>query len=80
MATSPGTECRARQQPPPTLRTCLALDRLILDNGYAALSVKHVSRRWSGFGAFARQAPYFSGALILLVGVYLGYQGLQALA
>ena len=43
------------------------------------LSLNNVYRRWSGFGEFARQAPYFSGALILLVGVYLGYQGLQAL-
>lgn len=45
----------------------------------AALSVKHVSKRWSGFGEFARRAPYFSGALILLVGFYIGYQGLHAL-
>jgi nickel/cobalt exporter len=46
----------------------------------AALSVKHVSKRWSGFGEFARKAPYFSGALMLLVGFYVGYQGLHALA
>ena len=45
----------------------------------AALSVKHVSKRWSGFGEFARKAPYFSGALILLVGFYVGYQGLHGL-
>jgi nickel/cobalt exporter len=45
----------------------------------AALSVKHVSKRWSGFGEFARKAPYFSSALILLVGAYGGYQGLHAL-
>ncbi|MHB9119340.1 MAG: nickel/cobalt efflux protein RcnA [Burkholderiales bacterium] len=45
----------------------------------AAISVKHVSKRWSGFGEFARKAPYFSGALILLVGVYVGYQGLHGL-
>lgn len=46
----------------------------------AALSVKHVSKRWSGFGEFARKAPYISGVLILMVGVYVGYQGLQSLA
>jgi nickel/cobalt transporter (NicO) family protein len=46
----------------------------------AAVSVKHVSKRWSGFGAFARRAPYFSGALMLLVGFYVGYQGFHALA
>ena len=43
----------------------------------AALSVKHVSRRWSGFGDFARKAPYFSGGLIALVGLYVGWQGVQ---
>lgn len=46
----------------------------------AALSVKHMSTRWSGFGEFTRKAPYFSGALILLVGFYLAYQGASALA
>lgn len=45
----------------------------------AALSVKHVSRRWSGFGEFARKAPYFSSALILFVGLYVGYQGIHHL-
>ncbi len=45
----------------------------------AALSVKHVSRHWSGFGTFARKAPYFSSALIVLVGLYVGYQGVRAL-
>jgi nickel/cobalt transporter (NicO) family protein len=43
----------------------------------AALSVKHISKRWSGFDEFARTAPYFSGALILIVGLYVGYQGLH---
>jgi nickel/cobalt exporter len=45
----------------------------------AALSVRHVSQRWSGFATLARRAPYFSGALIVLVGLYVGYQGLHAL-
>lgn len=45
----------------------------------AALSIKHVSKRWNGFGEFARKAPYFSGALMVLVGFYVGYQGLHAL-
>ncbi len=53
---------------------------MVLSGSLAALSVKHVSKRWGGFGEFARKAPYFSGALILVVGLYLGYQGLQALA
>ncbi len=41
----------------------------------AAISVRHATKHWSGFGEFARKAPYFSGALILLVGLYIGYQG-----
>jgi len=45
----------------------------------AALSVKHVSKRWSGFGEFTRKAPYMSGILIILVGLYIGYQGLHSL-
>ena len=45
----------------------------------AALSVKHVSRRWGGFGEFARRAPYLSGALITLVGLYVGWQGVAGL-
>ncbi len=52
---------------------------MILAGSIAALSVKHASKRWSGFGEFARKLPYFSGTLILLVGLYVGYQGLSAL-
>lgn len=52
---------------------------LVASGALAALSVKHVSRRWSGFGEFARRAPYFSGVLITLVGVYVGWQGVGGL-
>ena len=48
----------------------------------AALGVKHLSRRLSDSGRFsewARRAPYFSGAIILLVGLYVGWQGVHAL-
>jgi nickel/cobalt exporter len=41
----------------------------------AALSVKHVSKRFSGFGEIVRKAPYVSGAVILLIGLYLGVNG-----
>jgi nickel/cobalt exporter len=37
----------------------------------AAISVKQVSRRWSGFGEIVRKAPYVSGLVILLVGLYV---------
>ena len=47
----------------------------------AALGVKHLSRHvGSGrFSELAAKAPYFSGVLILLVGLYVGYQGLHVL-
>lgn len=37
----------------------------------AAISVRQVSRRWSGFGEVVRKAPYFSGLVILVVGLYV---------
>lgn len=45
----------------------------------AALSVRYASRQWSGFGSLARRAPYFSSGLIILLGLYMGYQGLTGL-
>ena len=45
----------------------------------AALGVKHASKRFAGFGTFARRARYASSALIIAVGLYVGYQGLHAL-
>jgi ABC-type nickel/cobalt efflux system permease component RcnA len=48
----------------------------------AALGVRHLSQRLQGpgrFGELARKAPYFSGVLMLLVGVYVGWQGLHGL-
>lgn len=40
-----------------------------------ALSVRHATRRWTWLATAARPAPYASGALIILVGVYVGVQG-----
>lgn len=65
-----------------TLVLCFSIGlalTMVISGMLAALSMKHVSNRWSGFGEFARKAPYFSGALIVLVGLYVGYQGLLAL-
>jgi nickel/cobalt exporter len=45
----------------------------------AAISVKQVSKRFSGFGELVRKAPYVSGALILCVGVYVAMQGWLAI-
>lgn len=52
---------------------------LVLSGAVAAIGVRHVSKKWSGFGELARRAPYISGALILLVGLYVGYHGITAL-
>lgn len=41
----------------------------------AALSIQHIEKRWSGFSRFARNAPYASVALILMVGLYTGWIG-----
>jgi nickel/cobalt exporter len=52
---------------------------MVLSGVLAALSVKHLASNWQGFGHFARKAPYFSGLLIALVGLYVGFQGLNTL-
>ena len=65
-----------------TLVLCFSIGlalTMVTSGVLAALSVKHVSKRWNGFGEFARKAPYFSGGLILLVGLYVGYQGIHVL-
>jgi nickel/cobalt exporter len=65
-----------------TLVLCFSIGlalTMVMSGVLAALSVRHVSRRWSGFGEFAQKAPYFSGGLILLVGFYVGYQSLRTL-
>lgn len=43
----------------------------------AALSLRHVERHWGGFSRFAHRAPYFSAALIVVVGLYTGWMGLH---
>ncbi|MDE2138123.1 MAG: nickel/cobalt efflux transporter RcnA, partial [Gammaproteobacteria bacterium] len=53
---------------------------MVAAGAVAALGVRHAARRFSGFGELARRAPYLSGAVILLVGLYIGYQGLHAIA
>lgn len=46
----------------------------------AAISVRQVSKRWNGFGEIVRKAPYASGSLILLVGLYMAIHGWIALS
>ncbi len=52
---------------------------LVASGVIAAMSVRYASKRWSGFGKFARRAPYFSSGLIALIGLYIGYSGLHSL-
>lgn len=61
-----------------TLVLCFSIGlamTLIAVGAAAALSVRHVSRRTTWFGTFARRAPYLSGVLIVIVGLYTAYQG-----
>jgi nickel/cobalt exporter len=65
-----------------TLVLCFSIGlalTMVTTGALAALSVKHAAKRWSGFGEYARKAPYISGGLILLVGIYVGYAGIRAL-
>ena len=45
----------------------------------AAWGVRHAEKRWSGFAAFAERAPYVSAAMIILVGLFVGFEGLRAI-
>lgn len=53
---------------------------MIFVGAVAALGVRHVRARWSGLDAIADKAPYFSSALVSLVGLYSLYLGVAALA
>lgn len=45
----------------------------------AAISVRHVEKRWAGFGEAVRRAPYVSGLVVLAVGAYLTFSAWQQL-
>ncbi|ABM58498.1 nickel/cobalt efflux protein RcnA [Verminephrobacter eiseniae] len=66
-----------------TLVLCFSIGlalTMVLSGVVAAISVRHVSRRWSGFGEFARRVPYVSSALIVSLGLYVSYCGWMALS
>jgi nickel/cobalt exporter len=66
-----------------TLVLCFSIGlalTLVSVGAAAALGARHASQRLSWFGAVARRAPYLSGVLIILVGVYVGVQGWLALS
>ncbi|MEG0207489.1 nickel/cobalt efflux protein RcnA [Hafnia sp.] len=41
----------------------------------AAVGVREAQKRWRGFNLLAQKAPYFSSALIAVVGIYMGIHG-----
>lgn len=53
---------------------------LVTVGATAALSVHHASKRFAWFGTVAHRAPYLSSVLIILVGLYVGYQGWAGLS
>lgn len=53
---------------------------LVATGAAAAWGVRHASKRIKGFGEFARKAPYFSSALLVLMGTYIAIQGWRHLS
>lgn len=65
-----------------TLVLCFSIGlalTMVFSGVIAAVGVRHVARRWSGLGDITRYAPYFSSAVIVLIGLYVGYHGWAAL-
>jgi nickel/cobalt exporter len=48
---------------------------LVTTGALAAWGVQHAAKRFTGFGQFARKAPYVSSALLTLMGLFIAYQG-----
>lgn len=66
-----------------TLVLCFSIGlaiTLVAVGAAAALSVRHATKRWSWFSTFARRAPYFSGLLLIGVGLYVGIHGWMGLS
>lgn len=64
------------------LVTCFSIGlalTMVVSGVIAAISVRQVTKRWSGFSSIARKAPYLSGTVILIIGLYIAYGGLKAL-
>ena len=53
---------------------------LVAVGAAAALGAQHAAKRLPWFGALATTAPYLSSVLILALGVYVGCEGMTALA
>lgn len=46
----------------------------------AAVGARKIGERWQGFSRLAQRAPYVSGVVIILVGIYVTYHGVSGLA
>jgi nickel/cobalt exporter len=53
---------------------------LVVVGAAAAFGAQHAAKRLPWFGALATTAPYLSSVLILVLGLYVGYEGIAALA
>lgn len=65
-----------------TLVLCFSIGlaiTLVTVGAAAALSVRHASQRLPWLSKVAARAPYASGALIILVGLYVLVQGIHGL-
>lgn len=52
---------------------------LVTVGSVAALSVRHASKRFKGFGELARKMPYVSSTVMLLIGLIVAAQGMRTL-
>lgn len=50
---------------------------LVATGVISAISIKYMSKKFSGFGDIVRKLPYISSAIILCIGLYIGYIGLS---
>jgi nickel/cobalt exporter len=52
---------------------------LLASGTVAAWGVRHATKRWPGFEGVMGKLPYLASAIIILVGLYIGYSGLVQL-
>ena len=52
---------------------------LVSVGSIAALSVRHATKRFKGFGEIARKAPYVSSVVLVILGCIIAAQGLRKL-
>ncbi len=60
------------------LVTCFSIGlalTMVAAGAIASLSLNQAKKRWSGFSVIAARAPYLSGALIIIIGIYMTISG-----